>query len=375
MSRSGGRDGEGLPPLSYALYDSQSLTNGPVDIADGRSGYSNMNNNNDDNDNAEEQDRYMDLGEGSLLSGGLGEIGGIEDEVSSAGDNSRSMRSESELIALVNYREQLITRVVRIIDLSSSMTDKKLPVLARDLVNLSNELQEIGLKCVQRIIQWTFVNATTTDPKNPKPFLWHDGQPYLCKMLNDLDFIAEELPPSLREHGNFRKEDPLFISKTHNCSLSYKRAVFGGTLVILDAVARASKEDGGRSRCSSSTWFSEDEELSRARRMHFAKYGSNDNIDTNSRGVGGGKASKSREESSSAGRNANVKLKPLDGTHTSSADASSSSRPAALSKRSMSRGAEGEGVVTFKGRKLYRRGKLLGEGAYAMVNNYLIFYS
>jgi hypothetical protein len=354
------------PVLPLNSHDGQSMVYGRVDTEDDSHIDRTMSN--------PEEYPNAELAEGSLMSGGLGEIGGVEDEVSSAGTQARTVRSHAELVALVNYREQLITKVIRVIDLSSSMNDKKLPVLSRDLVNISIELQEIGLKCVQRIIEWSFSNSTA-GARDPKPFLWHDGQPYLCKMLNDLDFVAEELPPSLRDHGNFRKGDPLFVSKTHNGSLSYKRAVYGATLVILDAVARANRDESGRSRRSSSTWLSEDDEVSRARRMHFAKYGSNDNNSLETDSLPSSEmpssraamtSSKSREDPSMM-RSANAKLKPLAPQSTSA-----SARPPVISKRSNSSVAAPDGgdkVVIFKGRMLYRRGKLLGEGAYAMVSN------
>jgi hypothetical protein len=73
-------------------------------------------------------------------------------------------------------------------------------------------------------------------------------------------------------------------------------------------------------------------------------------------------------EDSTVMRGANAKLKPLavaQGT-------SGSTKPSIISKRSNSSGVglEGDKVVIFKGRMLYRRGKLLGEGAYAMVSGH-----
>lgn len=109
--------------------------------------------------------------------------------------------TEEEVLATISFREQLIERCRRVVQVTQAKSASHKSVTARELVNLANELRESGIRCVQKIVAWTMVN---TEPESPHPtaFLWNEIE-YLCKMLNDLDFIAESLPVTMRQHGGF----------------------------------------------------------------------------------------------------------------------------------------------------------------------------
>jgi hypothetical protein len=109
--------------------------------------------------------------------------------------------TEEEVLAAISFREQLIQRCKRMVELSLSNNTSLNGVTAREFVNLANDLRESGIRCVQKIVAWTISN---TDNKSlePKLFLWQEKE-YLCKMLNDLDFVAESLDPTKKHHGGF----------------------------------------------------------------------------------------------------------------------------------------------------------------------------
>ena len=57
-----------------------------------------------------------------------------------------------------------------------------LPEAARLLKNMSVDLREAGLRCVEKIVSW--VLAVSNDSSIPQPFLWN-GTDYLLKMSAD----------------------------------------------------------------------------------------------------------------------------------------------------------------------------------------------
>lgn len=109
--------------------------------------------------------------------------------------------TEEEVLAAISFREQLIERGRRLIDITRNKKSNQNGVTAREFVNLAKELRESGIRCVQKIVAWTVAN-TEADSNEPKVFLWN-GLEYLCKMLNDLDFIAESIPPKMKQHGGY----------------------------------------------------------------------------------------------------------------------------------------------------------------------------
>ena len=109
--------------------------------------------------------------------------------------------TEEEVLEAITFRESLITRCQRIVEISSKSKTNLNGITARELVNLANELRISGLLCVQKIVAWTLSN---TDPHSSEPsiFLWNETE-YLCKMLTDLDFIYESLNTTMKQHGGF----------------------------------------------------------------------------------------------------------------------------------------------------------------------------
>ena len=81
---------------------------------------------------------------------------------------------------------------------------------SRLLRNLSRELREAGLWCVEKIVAWVLIESEQSS--EPVPFLWN-GQDYLHKMSGDLDFVAQALGPDAWKIGNFCKGNPLLLGK------------------------------------------------------------------------------------------------------------------------------------------------------------------
>jgi hypothetical protein len=109
--------------------------------------------------------------------------------------------TEEEVLAAISFREQLIERCRRMVELSSSNKTSLNGVTAREFVNLAKDLRESGIRCVQKIVAWT-ISKTDNNSLEPIPFMWNE-QEYLCKMLNDLDFIAQSVDPTKKHHGGF----------------------------------------------------------------------------------------------------------------------------------------------------------------------------
>ena len=127
-----------------------------------------------------------------------------------------SMTSESldidSIHSCIALREQLVERVSQLVSTSSRVKPSQIAAAARELVSLSKDLREIGIKCVNRIVSWTIITSKKQGDGKRPIFLWN-GQEYLCKMFYDLDFVALGISPSLEMHGNFSVSDPLFIKK------------------------------------------------------------------------------------------------------------------------------------------------------------------
>ena len=150
---------------------------------------------------------------------------------------------EIDVYACISLRENLILRANQLVRQATDVQPKHHAAVARELVTLSKDLREIGMKCVQQIITWTLKNTDVSkEEEGPPKFIWN-GEDYLCKMLYDLDFIVGGLPEDLITHGNFSTSDPLFIKKDLNVDASSRRAATAATLIILDAVTRKRASD------------------------------------------------------------------------------------------------------------------------------------
>lgn len=163
----------------------------------------------------------------------------------------------NELLAAVNYRENLIERgrqLVSSVALTSvgipSSTNKKASnFIAHELVHLSNELRESALRCVSCIIAWTVCSAGKADrmPSSSASASTNsfDGDAYLCKMLQDIDFLYKHFKKGPWA-SDFRICDPLLIrSGKTKLSVTTKRAAMAASLVILDAIIRRDRTHVG----------------------------------------------------------------------------------------------------------------------------------
>ena len=91
----------------------------------------------------------------------------------------------------------------------SKKVGSSLPEAARLLRNMSVDLREAGLRCVEKIVSWVLtvsINATS-----PTPFLWN-GSDYLLKMYTDLNFVRKGIGPQATKIANFCDGNPLLLS-------------------------------------------------------------------------------------------------------------------------------------------------------------------
>jgi hypothetical protein len=282
------------------------------------------------------------------------------------------------VIAAIEYREQLVSRLRVVVDLAQKLEPKKQGAVARELVNMSNELREVGLRCVKSIIAWTFFN-TEPGAESPKRFTWIDDEEYLVKMLNDLDFVSERLPESIRAHGHYEPGDPLFLSKLSTSA--QRRSAVAATLVILDAATRKAKIDNMRasfSRRSQSELIvqksrSQDEAFQqdsknyseRAKDPSFEKQIISVDLNTGTSTVSDGKGPRTASRRGAISRRESEGLLP---------DPSDDPTKSHRDEPAASRQRPAKEVSVFRGRYLYRRGELMGQGAYATVGHDLVSF-
>ena len=103
--------------------------------------------------------------------------------------------AQERALAAVIFRESLIERARQLVYFvkSNEKSEKKVKAsnfIVHELVELSNEFRDYGLRCVSRIVQWSLENQITNPSSSIQPFIFN-GEDYLIKMLNDLDFIHE----------------------------------------------------------------------------------------------------------------------------------------------------------------------------------------
>jgi hypothetical protein len=94
----------------------------------------------------------------------------------------------------VHHRESLLLQLNAVVlhwpgETISRRESKQTTDAVRILVNLSKQIGEAGLKCVEKIVAWVLV---VSDSSGPKPFLWN-GSDYLLKMFSDLDFVTTQV--------------------------------------------------------------------------------------------------------------------------------------------------------------------------------------
>jgi hypothetical protein len=114
--------------------------------------------------------------------------------------------SEDDVRSAIQFRENLISRTRKLVDMTQTR-DSVIGIVARELVNLQKDLRACGLRCVEKIVAWTLSQPGEDggEDEGPAPFLW-EGEEYLCKMLNDLNFVARELKDNMRMHHSFELE-------------------------------------------------------------------------------------------------------------------------------------------------------------------------
>jgi serine/threonine protein kinase len=264
----------------------------------------------------------------------------------------------------IEYREQLISRLHQVVDLSGQVEGKMLGIIAREIVNISVNLRTVGIRCVEKIIIWTFRN-TPKDSNAPMRYVWMGDEEYLCKMLHDLDFVVERLPPGLREHGHFATGDPCFVSR-HSSNTAQQRAAVGATIVVLDAVARQAAANNSRAaqlrRSFSSLHRSKDD----------LEHSPNASPHEGTKKLGFEKSTTNSIPESSLVRAITKRRAAVEDVIEKNDMTSEKMDP----KPSDMSGWKGEkkqkghykkDVHVFKGKYLYRRGDLIGQGAYGKV--------
>lgn len=112
--------------------------------------------------------------------------------------------SAEDVRSAIQSRENLIRRLRKLVDMTQTRANV-IGVVARELVNLQKDLRTYGLRCVEKIVAWTLAN-TPADAEEPTPFMWEGDEEYLCKMLNDLNFVSRELKENMKLHHSFSIE-------------------------------------------------------------------------------------------------------------------------------------------------------------------------
>ena len=255
-----------------------------------------------------------------------------------------------EIESVIEYREQLLARLHQVVDLSGQVEGKMLGVIARELVNISNDLCEVSIRCVEKIVKWTFRH---TPAKSDRPFryLWANDIEYLCKMLHDIDFASERLSPSLRDYGKFASGDPCFVSK-HSSDTTKRRAAVGATLVILDAAARKTAFNNSKAslnRRALSSLRSDASPVGSTKQKSPKKL---DNLLDN-------------EFAEDVKRNAIPDL--IEESDQSVDERKGFGSLNSVEDKFKKKLNKQKDIKIFRGKYLYRRGELLGEGAYAKV--------
>ena len=143
----------------------------------------------------------------------------------------------------VGYRESLLMQLNAVclhwpVGRTSQATEA-----VRLLANLSKELREAGLQCVEKVVAW--VLAVSDTESGPRPFLWN-GSDYLVKMFVDLDFVSTQLGKKAWTVGNFCRGNPLLLSKVSSeHAYIHKRRCESEGVGHLSPSPRVAGRDGG----------------------------------------------------------------------------------------------------------------------------------
>ena len=105
----------------------------------------------------------------------------------SSPEKERQHRAKLEAARAVGYRESLLMQLNAVVIHWPKKSDKgsgpgasnRHEEAARLLENLSGELREAGMACVEKIVAW--VLAVSEHASRPKPFWWN-GKDYLVKV-------------------------------------------------------------------------------------------------------------------------------------------------------------------------------------------------
>jgi hypothetical protein len=235
---------------------------------------------------------------------------------------------EEGILQVIQFREKMIERAKRTLDFFHHGING---AITSELINLSKDFREYNIQIVERIIHWTLVN-TPPHEECPRPFMYN-GEEYLCKMLHDLDFISSELGPEHSKYGDYSLDDPFFVKRKGN-TLHQKKASLSAYLIALDA----------ESRRLESNPFSRKEDKNASDVVEDC------------------------EEKSSEDKVAELPH-PTRSRRWGIDNVYNPNNRALVAKDSGDFGSQQPALVgtSFKGRKLYHRGKLIGEGAYAKV--------
>ncbi|GMH62337.1 hypothetical protein TrLO_g6537 [Triparma laevis f. longispina] len=158
-------------------------------------------------------------------------------------------RKKMDAARAVGYRESLLMQLNAVVlhwpkkevKDQSKKVGSSLPEAARLLRNMSVDLREAGLRCVEKIVSWVLtvsINATS-----PTPFLWN-GSDYLLKMYTDLNFVRKGIGPQATKIANFCDGNPLLLSSDEIKGKGTKSQVgraHAASIVILDVVRRNRK--------------------------------------------------------------------------------------------------------------------------------------
>jgi len=131
----------------------------------------------------------------------------VDGSVSTSPQSKRAQQSKLDAARAVGYRESLLMQLNALV--LHWPTGKPTAEAVRLLANLSKEMREAGLNCVEKIVAW--VLASSDPATGPNPFLWN-GSDYLLKMFNDLDFVSKALGKKAWGVGNFCRGNPLLLS-------------------------------------------------------------------------------------------------------------------------------------------------------------------
>jgi len=144
----------------------------------------------------------------------------------------------------VTYRESLLLQLNSVVlhwpgENISRRESRQTTDAVRILANLSKQLGEAGLKCVEKIVAWVLV---VSDASGPKSFLWN-GSDYLVKMFTDMDFVTKQLGPKAWSMGNFCDGNPLLLSSEEMAGRgphgkAHAARVRAASMVLLDVLNR-----------------------------------------------------------------------------------------------------------------------------------------